>query len=514
MREVDYLIIGAGIAGMTLWDRLRDQDVVLLDPSPGRYKVGESVVPQHFFPHETRGLLERARRLRSASDKLGTLFVTDDSVSFFHAYFDAHFALHVERSELEQMYAEAWNVCVTPERVESVDVDRREVRGSVETYRVRRQILDCSGPAMVLARRLGSAYELWPVHAAWAYWDVESANDARFWEELRESGRAFHRYDDVSRCVAPSTVDDALMPSRMTMLTRFDDGIWVWQIPLRQAGLLSLGVVSRHAPLGRDEYLDIARRALGAHWVAQPRLGDRNETDPYRRFHARNRFAWAARQFSAPGWALVGDAAFFGDPIFSVGTAVATNQALRVARLLPEWERGGQQLYERTTQELFERAARAYEHWYRGQVTTDAAVAEEVQADFLNGLAFHVRTGEHYLDMWRVAEPDDPGADPNACGDRGRDVTELAAVAFQLPDVVLAQARSGSSGLFLEWRLGNVPFVVEVALRAESHRAYRVVGPFALSYRGTLGRDEQRLLEQLAEVLGQRQREVLDLLES
>jgi hypothetical protein len=366
----------------------------------------------------------------------------------------------------------------------------------------------------VLARRLGLAYELWPAHAAWGYWDVEATHDARFWEALRESGRAFHRYDDVSRCVAPSAVDDALMPSRMTMLTRFDDGVWVWQIPLRQARLLSLGVVSRHAPLDRDEYLGIARRALGAHWVAEPRLGDGNETDPYRRFHARNRFAWAARQFSAPGWALVGDAAFFGDPVFSVGTAVATNQALRVARLLNDWERGGQRLYERTTQELFARAARAYEHWYRGQVTVDPAVAEEVQADFLNGLAFHVRTGEHYLDMWRVATPDDPSADPNAFGDRGRDVTELAATVFELPDLVLARARSGRAGLLMEWPVGSVPFVVEVALRAESRPAYRVVGPFALSYRGALGPEEQRLLEQLTLVLGRRQREVLELLES
>jgi flavin-dependent dehydrogenase len=524
VREVDYLIIGAGIAGMTLWDRLRDTDVALLDPTPGRYKIGESIVPQHFFPRQTRALLQRARRLPSASEKIGTLFVGRDSVSYFHAYFDAAFALHVDRSELEAMYRDALGVEPIRERVEAVDVERREVRTDAGAFRVRRQILDCSGPAMVLARQLGIAHELWPAHAAWAYWDVDATDDRRFWNKLTADGHAFHRYDDVSRCVAPAAIDLELQPSRMTTLTRAGDGTWVWQIPLRQAKLLSLGVVSRHAPVSREEYFRVARAALGAQYDARPRIDEvsapapRDGASPHDRFHVRNRFAWASRRFSDAGFALIGDAAFFGDPVYSVGTAIATNQALLVAKLLPHWAEGGQQLYERKTSALFARAARAYDHWYGGDVTADGEVAEEVQAGFLNGLAFHVRTGQRYLDMWQVAEPDDPNADPNAHGDRGRDLTELAAQLLSVEGWTLVSALLRDGALLLEYReASGEPLVVELALRGEVDRAYREVGPFALSYRvrqsGELGAGHEALIDWLARRISARQVDVLRLME-
>lgn len=516
MREVDYFIVGAGVAGMTLYRCLEPTRSVIVDPTPARYKIGESIVPQHFFPRETRPLLDKTRALPSASEKVGTLFVSDQGISFFHAYFDAHFAVHVDRRELETMMAAELAIPIVRERVEEIDLERREVRTDKDVYRVRRQILDCSGPAMVLARKLGLARQLWPAFASWAYWDIERTDDVGFWQRAGESGAPFFRYDETSQRIAPAPIDPTLRPSHMTTLTRVRDGVWVWQIPLHHQTRLSLGVVSRHGPVGRDEYETIARAALGSQFQATPRSWD-GDAD-HDRFHVRNRFAWISEKFAGPSWALVGDAAFFGDPVYSVGTAIATNQAIRLAGLLDRWDTGGRELYERVTSELFERARRAYEHWYSGSVTTDHAVAEEIQSGFLNGLAFHARTGEHYRDMWRIAAPADPSADPKATGDAGREVTELVptscarAAGFALSRAVLRRR-----ALELHWSSAEA-FVVVVSLRAETSRSYREVGPFALSYRTEnqqpISSAELAVIDALARSLVGAQMQVLRLLES
>jgi hypothetical protein len=231
----------------------------------------------------------------------------------------------------------------------------------------------------------------------------------------------------------------------------------------------------------------------------------------------RNHFAWVSQKYAGPGWALVGDAAFFGDPVYSVGTAVATNQAIRLARLLDRWDSGGRELFERVTTDLFERARRAYEHWYSGSVTTDHGVAEEIQSGFLNGLAFHSRTGESYREMWQVAAPVDPSTDPKATGDAGREVTELmpascaSAAGFALSRGVLRRRT-----LELHWS-GVETLVVVVSLRAETPQSYREVGPFALSYRSqqqSLSRTDVAVLDSLARSLAGQQLELLRLLES
>ena len=97
-QEVDYLIIGAGIAGMTAHHFLESDSVVLLDPKPERYKIGESLVPQHFVPLELRPLLEEVHQSPASHHKEGILFVSDTEVNFFHSTHDADLAAHIDRS--------------------------------------------------------------------------------------------------------------------------------------------------------------------------------------------------------------------------------------------------------------------------------------------------------------------------------------------------------------------------------------------------------------------------------
>jgi flavin-dependent dehydrogenase len=521
MREVDYLIIGAGIAGMTLRRFLDANDVALVDPRPERYKIGESIVPPHFFAPELRPLLAEARKLPSAAAKLGTLFVSDEGVSFFHAYYDAAFTIHLDRQELEALYRRCLQPEILREQVVDIDVSRRVVTTDAGAFRVRRQILDCSGPAMVMARRLGLAYELWPVHASWAYFDVTRRDDARFWEDLRAREQPFFRFDDARMDLCPSTIDEALPAGETTMLTRVADGVWTWQIPLYGSTLLSFGVVSRHGPIDEDAYREITERALGAQYHAALRPWD--GSSPHNRFHRRNRFAWASREFAGPGWALVGDAAFFGDPVYSVGTGIATNQAIRLASLLRRypWEDGGFAIYDRKTREIFERARAAYGHWYAGEVTREGEVARTIQADFLNGLAFHHRTGELYLDMCALASTEDE-SDPRYGNDPGEDLTPLVPSELKTSGGWTAERSISRNGaLEIAWRHPDSPaLTMVIASRLDAGKAYRHAGPFALSYRRSpdgssdLDANGRHLFETFADALIRHQTAMTRLLEA
>ncbi len=61
--DVDYLLLGAGMAGTVLDHFLRSDRKVLVDSNPGGYKVGESVAPEHFRHPELAALLDDVHAL-------------------------------------------------------------------------------------------------------------------------------------------------------------------------------------------------------------------------------------------------------------------------------------------------------------------------------------------------------------------------------------------------------------------------------------------------------------------
>ena len=68
--RVDYLIVGAGLAGITLKHFLENERTVILDPNPAAYKVGESFIPETFHHPEMQTLLAGIKRLPSFSKKM------------------------------------------------------------------------------------------------------------------------------------------------------------------------------------------------------------------------------------------------------------------------------------------------------------------------------------------------------------------------------------------------------------------------------------------------------------
>jgi hypothetical protein len=366
-----------------------------------------------------------------------------------------------------------------------VDVESRLVTTDRNVYRARKLIADSSGPARIVARTLGILREVWPVWASWAYHDVTAQHDERFFDVVRRGARAYYSFNDARRVLEDGGSLDGYRPVHCTTLTRVRDGAWTWQIPLYGARMLSLGVVSRFGPVTEEEYIAIAKSSLAPQYDATLRPWDR--TGPHNSFHVRNRFAWASDQFAGESWALLGDAAFFGDPVYSIGTGFATNQAIQLGRLLQsgDWNATTAAEYHRQTSHLYGMAKRAYDHWYFGRVVADGQVASDIQTNFLNGRAFQVKTAAQYHSAWQVSYAQEIAEDLGTRG--GPDVTADVRPLLDEAMIVgweLTIARAYKMRLDLEWKRPDAPPLQIVVERiAPGQPCYRAIGELGLSYR-------------------------------
>jgi hypothetical protein len=529
--KIDYLIIGAGQAGLVLKRFLTEGRSVLLDPNPGGYKIGESVVPEQFAHPVMRALVPRVRELPSFAPKFGTTFVCDDSVASFPLPpTEAALSMHVARSELEQLMAREWGTEITRERVVEIDLAKKTVRTDKQTYEVERQIIDCSGPAMVVGSALGEVSSLWPVYAAWGYFDVLSSSDDRFWEALRSHGKKYLRYDAPRRKIIPGSEIDGWSPSRATILTRLRDGVWTWQIPLFGSKLLSFGVVSRHAPISTDELLAIAAETRSANYTLAPRPQD--GSSHYNRIYTREGFARRARVGATMDYILLADAFAFADPVYSVGTALAVNKAIELAGVLNGhgWTEERRAAWCETADDLLARAIKAFDFWYSGEVLSNDEAAAEVRDNFLVGNAFQVAAAQNYGGMVRDASLDRTPL-------RERDVSEIEWVddAQKGPFEALLGAGAGatlmgfrlsgagqlSNGFKFRWESEGRPelTVVVIAGGDPTAKAYKRSGGLAISFMNLKDRSYPfdakvaALLDALLDRMGRREKEWLAMLE-
>lgn len=513
--EVEHVIIGAGLAGLVLRHFLRARDVVLLDPAPFGYKIGESVVPEQFGHPELRALVPAVHQLPSHTLKLGTTFISDGSVASFPLPpAEAGVSMHVARSELEELIARTWGVPIVRERVVSVDVAAHRVETETTTYRSSGPILDCSGPAMLVATALGEVEKLFPTSATWAYWDVVDADAARFQGAIRASGRKYLRYDAMRRAVLPDPTEHPdWAPQRTTILTRLDDATWTWQIPLFKSKLLSYGAISRGEPIDDVRYREIARAHAAPGFVLAERGTE--GPGPYDRVHRRAGFARRARRPATLDYVLLADAYAFADPVYSVGTALAVNKAIEVAEALTTtgWTEAACARYVESTELLLGRAMAAFDLWYRGDVLRSDAAAAEVQRNFLTGTAFQVAVAEHYgnvsTDVIWHGDDSPRAAAARETGRTGIGVDVRASVATlsggeRLAGWMLASAATTRDGLLLRWqRDGRPDLDVRLAFDARQARAYRIAGTTALSYESLFaaeypfGPDVAALLDEL-----------------
>lgn len=489
MQQVEHLIIGAGIAGLVLRHFLASERVVIVDPEPAGYKIGESLIPELFRHPELAALLPRVQALPSYTPKYGTTFVAQGEVALFPiGQREIGEAMHVARSELEGVLIDAWNIEVVRARVTSIDFERKRVRTSAGEFEVSGLILDCSGPAMLVASMLGEVEALLPVHATWGYYDVVAEHPEALVQAIAEQGLRYLQYDVRHRQAVPASEVDMRQIVRTTYLSQVADGVWTWQIPLFRGRMLSYGVVSRHGPVSAEAYREVAEAHHAPHFELRRRPAGESAFD---RVHERNGFARQAKRPADRDFILLADAFGFSDPVYSVGTGFAVSQAIEVATLINAgaWSRETCEAYVARCRETLARARKAFEFWYSGAVLSDPVVSSEIQHDFLLGGLFATGITRHYgtaIELASLASERDPFEAAWEGPELSGAIAELLGLdeGKVLAGWSLLGARPCAGGIQLRWGGHGLPELTMLVADDAAHEqpCFRRSGALALSY--------------------------------
>jgi flavin-dependent dehydrogenase len=310
--QYDVIVIGGGPAGCTAASLIAEagHSTLLIEREKmPRFHVGESLMPEAYWPLQRLGLLDRMKN---------SCYVTKKSVQFVTAtgkesepfYFTEHdprecsTTWQVERADFDQMMferaAELGADCYDSTRVMEILMDEGEVARGV---RVKlsdgtmmdvhaKVVIDGSGQQSLIAHQLGIREENPKLKKAaiWGYW-----KDAR-----RDAG------DNSGATIIMQTIEK---------------DSWFWFIPLSN-GITSIGCV------GDNDYM--LKRGCGTDEVYQqelekcPGLQSRLEnSEMVGKLHVAKEYSYWTKKHAGEGWVLIGDAFGFIDPIYSSGVYFA-----------------------------------------------------------------------------------------------------------------------------------------------------------------------------------------------
>lgn len=324
--DTDVVIIGAGPAGAAAASQLvrLGHEVRVLERSHfPRFSIGESLLPQCMAHLDEAGLLDTVRDA-GYQHKNGAAFTRDgaDTAIDFRDKFTPGWGTtyQVERADFDQRLIQAaaargarvsFGVTVTDVRP---DAERPRLtfvdEAGQATTLTARFVLDASGYGRVLARRLDLSRDprLEPRMALFTH--VE--------DHIRDP--AYDR-DKILIGVHPR-----------------DASIWYWLIPFAN-GRASVGVVGDIETLTRQG--DSAESRWRALIDAEPRyrslLGDARPLRPVGELKG---YSADVERLHGPGYALLGNAGEFLDPVFSSGVTIALRSAGMAAPLVDRQLRG------------------------------------------------------------------------------------------------------------------------------------------------------------------------------
>jgi flavin-dependent dehydrogenase len=298
--------------------------------------------------------------------------------------------------ELLARAREAGAEVVRPAQVLGVELEPGGVQrvrvkeGGEEREIAARWVIDASGVAALLARANGwwQANDRHPTSSAWCRW-----RGVKDWDGLELA----ERFPEWAR---------ATFGSRHTATNHVvGDGWWSWWIPLK-GGDMSIGVVFDRRLVDWPEEggsipeklkAFLSKHPVGAELLerAEPVEGDA---------HWRKQLAYRSDRFTGDGFALVGDAAAFMDPLYSPGMDWITFTVSGAVGLVERWWRG-----EPVADAVAERESdlsNSYNRWFEA-VYCDKY---EYLGDFeLFSLAFRMDLGLYYLGV--VSQPFRMGPD-------------------------------------------------------------------------------------------------------
>ncbi|WP_163558691.1 NAD(P)/FAD-dependent oxidoreductase [Halomonas sp. NO4] len=316
----DVAIIGAGPAGAAAaaWLAQRGYGVRVLERQHfPRFSIGESLLPQCMVHLETCGLLEAAQA-GDYQPKNGAAFCwrgSESAIDFRHKFSPGPGTTwQVERADFDHRLIEAASQAgaEVTHGVEVTDftADRESPRltlqdesGTMQHLNAR-FVLDASGYGRVLARLTGL--------------DRPST--------LANRSALFTHVEDRIRC------PDHDREKILIGIHPRHSGIWYWLIPFRH-GRTSVGVVAEPAILEAAGSDDPTR--LWSLIGEEPRFAELLENAEAVRDIARlQSYSADIKRLHGPGFAVLGNAGEFLDPVFSSGVTIALDSAVRAAPLV------------------------------------------------------------------------------------------------------------------------------------------------------------------------------------
>lgn len=324
----DVAVIGGGPAGATAATLLarKGYSVVLFDKEKHpRYMVGESLIP-HFWKYCDMSGATAPLEAEGFIQKTGGTVVWNGAIRQM-AFRDFGFkrpALHVERDRFDHIvlsHARTQGVQVFEEvAVLKVDLDdggrtrvsfRAAGEDAVGTLECR-FALDASGQNAVLAKQTGTRVidDGFRFMSIWGYFD-----DSKY---IGLGGKV-HPFSSLKK-EPPTTF--------VCSVDELGEWGWLWHIPLRHA--TSVGLVMPQEKLKAVKESDEALEKYFLRKCSEiPYLNRLLESAKYKEgtFHVIRDYSYRNAVLAGPGYFLIGDAAAFVDPIFSVGIVFAMYSA-------------------------------------------------------------------------------------------------------------------------------------------------------------------------------------------
>jgi flavin-dependent dehydrogenase len=315
----DVVIIGGGPGGSTAASTLvkMGYDVVLFEKvRHPRFTVGESLLPHVWKYFDQLGVTDIIENEGFIKKKGGTVLWHGQYRQIFFSDFGyTRPGLHVERDRFDYLLLEhARNLGARVYELVTV----KEVKfnqGKTQTVSFESEtgassitcqfVIDASGQSALLSRQMKSRLidEDFRFVSLWGYY--------RNSKYIGADGTAY-TFDHV-RKIPPTT-----------FVCSLSEWGWVWHIPLRESTSVGLTIPLQEfklAKTGEDELETYFQQVCNSTGCLNRLLEDAQYIDGS--LHVIRDYSYLPHKFAAPGYFIVGDAAAFVDPIFSIGVTLA-----------------------------------------------------------------------------------------------------------------------------------------------------------------------------------------------